>query len=137
MTSLFSFKNCFAFSRPCPSLSSLYEYHAPLFWTISKSEPMSNTSPSLEIPSPYMISTTACLNGGATLFLTTFNLVRFPTMSFLVSMILHDEPLNGQKNKTLRHGHLVLFQDFRTSHLLSHELDRKSTRLNSSHVSIS
>ena len=32
----------------------------------------------LEMPSPYMISTSACLNGGATLFFTTLIVVRLP-----------------------------------------------------------
>src|SRR5690606_40396367 len=63
-------KNCFAFSRPWPRRSPLYEYHAPLFSMISISEAMSNISPSFEIPSPYIISTSACLKGGATLFFT-------------------------------------------------------------------
>ncbi len=43
--------------------------------------PRSISSPTLEMPSPYMISNSTCLNGGATLFLTTFTLVVLPTMS--------------------------------------------------------
>ena len=34
-----------------------------------------------EMPSPYAMSNSACLNGGATLFLTTFTRTRFPTAS--------------------------------------------------------
>ena len=36
------------------------------------------TSPVLEIPLPYMISNSACLKGGATLFLTILTFVLFP-----------------------------------------------------------
>ena len=58
---------------------------------ISKLTAKSNTLPSLEIPFPYTISNSASLNGGATLFLTTFTLVLFPTTSpscFIASILL-------------------------------------------------
>ena len=37
--------------------------------------------PSREMPLPYMMSNSACLNGGATLFLTTFTRTRLPMAS--------------------------------------------------------
>ena len=39
---------------------------------------VTNISPTFEIPSPYMMSNSAVLKGGATLFLTIFTFVRFP-----------------------------------------------------------
>ena len=53
---------------------------APALSTILRSTAQSSVSPSLEIPLPYMISNSACLNGGATLFLTILTLVLFPTI---------------------------------------------------------
>ena len=47
---------------------------------ISKSVAIFTNSPVREIPSPYMISTMASLNGGATLFFTTLILVSLPTL---------------------------------------------------------
>ena len=41
----------------------------------------SSTDPSREMPVPYMMSNSACRNGGATLFFTTFTRVRLPTTS--------------------------------------------------------
>ena len=38
-------------------------------------------SPSREMPSPYMMSNSASLKGGATLFLTTLTRVRLPITS--------------------------------------------------------
>ena len=43
--------------------------------------PRSMISPSLEMPSPYMMSKMTSRNGGATLFLTTFTRVVLPTTS--------------------------------------------------------
>ena len=47
----------------------------------------STSSPSLEMPSPYMISNSASRKGGATLFLTILTRVRLPTTSepFLIA----------------------------------------------------
>ena len=42
---------------------------------------MSKTVPSLEMPVPYIMSNSACLNGGATLFFTTFTRTRLPIIS--------------------------------------------------------
>ena len=42
---------------------------------------MSRIEPSLEMPVPYMMSNSACLKGGATLFLTTLTRTRLPTDS--------------------------------------------------------
>jgi hypothetical protein len=42
---------------------------------------MSMISPSRLMPSPNMMSNSAVLNGGATLFLTTFTLVSLPMAS--------------------------------------------------------
>ena len=42
---------------------------------------MSISEPSRLIPLPYMMSNSACLNGGETLFFTTFTRVRLPTTS--------------------------------------------------------
>src|SRR5665648_1043648 len=44
------------------------EYHEPAFSTNFASTAQSRTSPSLELPKPYIISNSACLKGGATLF---------------------------------------------------------------------
>src|SRR3546814_8157819 len=43
--------------------------------------PISRISPIFEMPCPYMMSNSTCLNGGATLFLTTFTRVVLPTIS--------------------------------------------------------
>ena len=59
------------------------EYHAPDLLMISIFVPISISVPALEIPSPYIKSNSAVLNGGATLFLTTLTLVRAPTFSLL------------------------------------------------------
>ena len=48
---------------------------------IPSSVPMSMIEPEREIPEPNMMSNSACLKGGATLFLTTLTRVRMPTMS--------------------------------------------------------
>ena len=47
-------------------------------------------SATLQIPSPYLISNSAILNGGATLFFTTLTLVSLPSISspFLIAPIL-------------------------------------------------
>ena len=61
----------------------------PLFCTRSSFTPRSSISPSLLMPSPYMISNSASRKGGATLFLTTLARVRLPIISppdFSVSM---------------------------------------------------
>jgi len=44
-------------------------------------EARSTSSPILEMPSPYMMSNSTCLKGGASLFLTTFTRVELPTTS--------------------------------------------------------
>src|SRR6056297_413485 len=76
-----SARNSRAFSLPCPKRVSPYENHDPLFCTTSRSVAIPNRSPILSIPRPKMISTSASLNGGATLFFVTFTRVRFPTLS--------------------------------------------------------
>ena len=43
--------------------------------------PRSIRLPSRDMPAPYSMSNSACLNGAATLFLTTFTLTRFATAS--------------------------------------------------------
>ncbi|CUQ20536.1 Uncharacterised protein [Flavonifractor plautii] len=53
----------------------------PDFCTRSSLAPRSRISPILEIPSPYMISNSASLKGGETLFLTTLARVRLPMIS--------------------------------------------------------
>ena len=68
----FALKNSFTLFRPWPILSPSYEYQAPLLSIIPSSTPMSRSSPVRDIPSPYMISNSASLKGGASLFLTTF-----------------------------------------------------------------
>src|SRR5215216_4920830 len=45
------------------------------------SSPRSRMQPALEMPLPNSISNSACLNGGATLFLTTFTRTRLPIAS--------------------------------------------------------
>ena len=55
------------------------------------SKAKSSNEPTAEIPSLYMISNSASVNGGATLFLTTLSLVRFPDTEpsvFLMAPIL-------------------------------------------------
>jgi hypothetical protein len=47
----------------------------------------SHISPILSIPVPYIISNSAVLNGGATLFLTIFALVLEPTNSLPGALI--------------------------------------------------
>ena len=73
-----SLKNCLAFSLPWPIFSPLYEYQAPLLSTIPISDAKSSISAYLETPCPYIISTDAVLNGGATLFFTILTLVLLP-----------------------------------------------------------
>ncbi len=51
------------------------------FSAIPALTPRSRISPILELPSPYMMSNSTCLNGGATLFFTTFTRVALPTIS--------------------------------------------------------
>src|SRR3989442_12273167 len=70
-----------AFSRPWPMRSPPKAYQAPVFSTIPCSDAMSISSPSLEMPVPYRMSNSASRNGGATLFFTTFTLVRLPITS--------------------------------------------------------
>ena len=57
------------------------ENQEPDFWTRSSFTPRSISSPSLVMPSPYMMSNSASRKGGATLFLTTLARVRLPTTS--------------------------------------------------------
>ena len=78
-----SFKKIFEFSLPCPTLSPLYENHAPALSIIPSLTPVSTSSPSLEMPSPYIMSNSTTLNGGATLFFTTLTLVWLPMISSL------------------------------------------------------
>ena len=73
----FSIRNVLEFARPCPMRVSLYENHEPLLFTSSWVTARSSKSPILEMPCPYNISNSQSLNGGATLFLTTFTLVRY------------------------------------------------------------
>ena len=54
---------------------------------ISASTPISNISPILEIPNPKIISNSVALNGEATLFFTTFTLVRLPIISPFPSLM--------------------------------------------------
>src|SRR5690606_11390113 len=70
-----------AFSLPWPMRSPSQLYQAPDFSTSLASTPMSMSSPSRLMPSPYRISVTICLNGGAILFLTTLILVWLPMIS--------------------------------------------------------
>ena len=60
---------------------AVMENQAPDFSTIPALTPRSMISPILEIPSPYMMSNSTCLNGGASLFFTTFTRVWLPTTS--------------------------------------------------------
>src|SRR5690606_10422111 len=73
-----SLRNSLAFSRPCPIRWSPYEYQAPDFWMMPASLARSTTRPVCEIPSSNITSNSACLNGGATLFLTTLTRTREP-----------------------------------------------------------
>src|SRR6266545_4972874 len=54
---------------------------APDFSSTPRLTPISSTSPSREMPSPYRMSNSACLKGGATLFFTTLTRVSEPTTS--------------------------------------------------------
>ena len=54
---------------------------------MSKSVAILTSSPVCEIPSPNIISTSATLNGGATLFLTTLILVSLPIAVSLSSPV--------------------------------------------------
>ena len=74
-------KYCLAASRPCPRRSSPILNQEPLFCTRSSFTARSSRSPSLLMPSPYMISNSASRNGGATLFFTTLARVRLPMTS--------------------------------------------------------
>ena len=67
--------------------SPSYVNQEPDLSTIWYSTAMSSTEPSLEMPVPYMMSNSADLNGGATLFLTTLTLTRLPTTSPLTLML--------------------------------------------------
>ena len=51
------------------------------FSTMPALTPRSRISPILEMPSPYMMSNSTCLNGGASLFFTTLTRVWLPTTS--------------------------------------------------------
>ena len=51
------------------------------FYSTVRLDARSIISPTLDIPSPYIISTSAVLNGGATLFLTTLMFVLLPRTS--------------------------------------------------------
>ncbi|PAV93082.1 hypothetical protein WR25_11431 [Diploscapter pachys] len=53
----------------------------PDFSTRPAFTPRSRISPIFEMPSPYMMSNSTCLNGGATLFFTTFTRVVLPVTS--------------------------------------------------------
>src|SRR4051794_10635856 len=74
-------RNVFAFSRPCPMRCESYENHAPDFSTTPALTPRSMISPILETPSPYMMSNSTILNGGASLFFTTLTRVWLPMTS--------------------------------------------------------
>ncbi len=54
---------------------------APDLFTKPSSSATSSNDPSRLIPLPYMMSNSACLNGAAHLFLTTFTRVRLPVTS--------------------------------------------------------
>ena len=71
------------------------------FTRILRSNPRSITDPVLDIPSLYMISNSQAVNGGATLFLTTFSLVLDPVtvpLASLICPILRISILTEQKN---------------------------------------
>ena len=53
----------------------------PDFCTRSSFVARSRISPTLEMPSPYMMSNSASLKGGETLFFTTLARVRLPMIS--------------------------------------------------------
>ena len=57
------------------------ENQEPDFCTMSSFTARSTSSPSLEMPSPYMISNSASRKGGATLFFTILAFVRLPISS--------------------------------------------------------
>ena len=78
---MFSFRKILAFWRPWPIRCPSYENQAPDFSTIPADTPKSSNSPIFDMPSPYMISNSIILNGGAILFLTTLTRVWFPTTS--------------------------------------------------------
>ena len=67
------------FRGPGPSRTLSKENQAPDFSTTPALTPRSISSPTLDTPSPYMMSNSTCLNGGATLFLTTLTRVWLPT----------------------------------------------------------
>src|SRR5690606_18001065 len=73
-----------AFSLPWPMRSSPMLYQAPAFCTSLAFTPMSISSPSRLMPWPYRISVMTCLNGGASLFLTTLMRVWLPMISYAV-----------------------------------------------------
>jgi hypothetical protein len=72
--------NCFAFSRPWPMRWLSQENQAPDFSTTPAFTPRSISSPTLLMPSPYMMSNSTCRNGGAILFFTTFTRVWLPVV---------------------------------------------------------
>src|SRR5450830_454495 len=74
----FSRRNSRALSRPWPIFSPLWAYQAPDFSMILAVTPMSMISPWRLMPSPNRMSNSAVLNGGETLFFTTFTLVSLP-----------------------------------------------------------
>ena len=74
-------------SRPWPSRVSPKVNQAPVLVTVSIATPTSSRPPSLETPSPYMMSNSATRNGAATLFLTTLTRTRLPTDSVPVLIV--------------------------------------------------
>src|SRR4051812_24265448 len=68
-------RNCLAFSRPWPIRWPSALNQAPDFSTMPAFTPRSISSPSFEMPSPYMMSKSTTRNGGAILFFTTFTRV--------------------------------------------------------------
>ena len=85
-----------AFSLPWPMRSPMQLYQAPDFSTSLLSTPMSISSPSREMPSPYRISVMMTLKGGASLFLTTLILVSLP----MISSPFFTEPMRRMSRRT-------------------------------------
>ena len=74
------FKNALAFSRPWPSRTLSKENQAPDFSTTPALTPsVDQLVLALDTPSPYMMSISTSLSGGAILFLTTLTRVWLPT----------------------------------------------------------
>ena len=76
-----SFRYLLTLSFPCPNFLSPYEKNEPLFIITSCSTPRSIQELSLLIPSENIISISAFLKGGATLFFTILALTLLPTIS--------------------------------------------------------